>query len=122
MGCASQAEGFGHYIVEAAGFGCMVVTTDGYPMKELLEKHVSLARPSNNIELNFSKQYTVNKDAIVEAAEKLDFKHYNRKIIDECVSNFHQRELKFSEGVKELASLFRKLIQTDHGSGIRAGG
>merc|ERR1712130_957091 len=82
----------------------------------------SLARPSNNIELNFSKQYTVNKDAIVEAAEKLDFKHYNRKIIDECVSNFHQRELKFSEGVKELASLFRKLIQTDHGSGIRAGG
>ena len=41
--CASAREGFGHYILEAASHGCQVVTTDGYPMKELLDEQVYLA-------------------------------------------------------------------------------
>ena len=34
--CPSEAEGYGHYIAEGLRYGCLVVTTDGAPMNELV--------------------------------------------------------------------------------------
>jgi glycosyltransferase involved in cell wall biosynthesis len=34
--CPSEAEGFGHYLVEALGIGAVVLATDAAPMNELV--------------------------------------------------------------------------------------
>jgi glycosyltransferase involved in cell wall biosynthesis len=43
--CCSEAEGFGHYIMEALSCGCVALATDGPPMNELV-------RPSRGIMLD----------------------------------------------------------------------
>ena len=69
--CASKREGFGHTILEAAGYGCQVVTTDGMPMKSILRQQVGLAAPSQEASWNLGINYQVKAAAIVAAAQRL---------------------------------------------------
>jgi glycosyltransferase involved in cell wall biosynthesis len=69
--CASKREGFGHTILEAAAYGCQVVTTDGMPMKSILRRQVGLAKPEKRMSWNLGISYDVRAAAIVKAAEAL---------------------------------------------------
>lgn len=74
--CPSEAEGFGHYIVEALGVGAIVLTTDGAPMNELVTAERGLLIPPlHSDRLNLSPRYFVDAagiEAAVEAALALD--------------------------------------------------
>ena len=60
--CCSFAEGFGHYINEALSTNALVVTTDGYPMKELVGKNNILIPPMKIISVNLSKGYLFDEE------------------------------------------------------------
>ncbi|MBS0213819.1 MAG: glycosyltransferase [Proteobacteria bacterium] len=69
--CPSEAEGFGHYIVEALSVGAIVLTTDGAPMNELVTPDRGLLiEPARTARLNLSPQYFVSVEAIEAAVER----------------------------------------------------
>lgn len=69
--CPSEAEGFGHYIVEALGVGAIVLATDGAPMNELVTPERGLLiPPARTARLNFSPQYFVEAEAVEAAVER----------------------------------------------------
>ncbi len=74
--CPSEAEGFGHYLVEALGVGAIVLATDGAPMNELVTPERGLLiQPARTDRINLAPRYVVDADAIavaVEAALALD--------------------------------------------------
>jgi Glycosyl transferases group 1 len=104
--CCSRSEGFGHYILEAARFGCMVVTTNGPPMKDVLcvPGTFELARPndSHGQPLNFGVQFSVQSTEIVACASKLLQTPYDTHRIHKCVQNYHAAVYKFHRGLKRL--------------------
>ena len=69
--CASKREGFGHTILEAAAYGCQVVTTDGMPMKSILRRQVGLAKPSKGASWNLGINYEVKAADIVAVPRAL---------------------------------------------------
>ena len=125
--CCSSAEGFGHYIMEAARFGCLVVTTDGirccgpphrlcfsggqlahlcalkcarragFPMSAFGSETIALAKPSSSSVQNFGRQFNVPSHNIVEAAVKLPLESYDRKVASAAVAFFHNQQSKFNE-------------------------
>jgi glycosyltransferase involved in cell wall biosynthesis len=55
--CASEAEGFGHYISEALSCGAIVVTTNGPPMNDIITKDIGfLADYTHTSEKGFNAQ------------------------------------------------------------------
>lgn len=66
--CASEAEGFGHYIVEAMSVGAIALTTDGAPMNELVTTQRGLLIPYTHTDTqHLATTYFVD-EAGVEAA------------------------------------------------------
>jgi hypothetical protein len=68
--CASETEGFGHYIMESLGSGCMVVTTDGWPMNMLVHgDQIAFAKFRNSYKLNLGIGYNVPAINIIRILE-----------------------------------------------------
>ncbi len=68
--CPSEAEGFGHYLMEGLSVGAIVLATDGAPMNELVtpERGV-LIRPARTGMLNLAPRYFVDTAGIEDAVE-----------------------------------------------------
>lgn len=61
--CLSEAEGFGHYICEALSCEAIVVTTDGYPMNELvLPDRGILVKVRTNMPMRHSRRFIFDTD------------------------------------------------------------
>lgn len=95
--CASTCEGFGHYILEAASFGCKVVTTDGIPMKELLDNNCWLAK-SKKRNAGWGHRYSCKSDDIYLAA----LQALQEETTEEPNSNVNKRIDLFLEDFNDL--------------------
>ncbi|WDS35893.1 glycosyltransferase [Pseudoxanthomonas sp.] len=69
--CPSEAEGFGHYLVEALSTSAVVITTDGEPMNELVtpERGI-LLQPAGQRPMALGTRYTVDVAGIEDAVTR----------------------------------------------------
>jgi hypothetical protein len=66
--CPSEAEGFGHVLMEGLSTGAVLLTTDGAPMHELVTPERGLLiQPARTGTLNLSPQYFVDVAGIEDA-------------------------------------------------------
>ena len=100
--CASHCEGFGHYILEAAAYGCQVVTTNGMPMKSVLggeSAQVALAAPETGKPMNLGMRYTVGYQEIFSAGMRLEQCTYRP---GDCIANAKNRMSTFKQHFEQL--------------------
>lgn len=68
--CMSEMEGFGHYIMEPMSMGCVVVTTDGAPMNELVTQERGYAvTHASKTPYMFGQRYTNDENAFEETID-----------------------------------------------------
>ncbi|WP_425479868.1 glycosyltransferase [Xanthomonas maliensis] len=68
--CPSEAEGFGHYLMEALSVGAITLATDGEPMNELVRpEHGILIPPAQIHQRRLASYYHVDADGIAQAVE-----------------------------------------------------
>ncbi len=69
--CPSEAEGFGHYIVEAMSTGAVTLTTDGAPMNELVTAERGLLIPyAHTGTQHLATSYFVDRAGVEAAVER----------------------------------------------------
>lgn len=69
--CPSEAEGFGHSLIEAMSVGAVVLATDGEPMNELVDSSRGiLIAPQDARPMALGTRYTVSVEAIEMAVER----------------------------------------------------
>lgn len=116
--CCSYAEGFGHYIIEAAYYGCLIITTDGIPMNCLLTKKntFELAKPEKQKRLNYGIKYITNANEIVIAANRLNIMEYNKDKINDCIENYNILKNKFKKNIKIFSAVLKILVENIYNS------
>ena len=94
--CPSEAEGFGHIIVEAMSCGAVVVTTDGAPMNEIVMANRGvLVRVSHTEPMRLATRYFVDVDDLGRQIDRvLTMKPDQRRALGENARQWYltQRE------------------------------
>lgn len=68
--CPSEAEGFGHYLVEAMSTGAVVITTDAPPMNEYITDKRFLVRSRGKINVKRGVRYLLDEAHLEEVIEQ----------------------------------------------------
>jgi len=70
--CPSQAEGFGHYLVEALGVGAATLTLDAAPMNEVVTRERGVLVPAvRTAALNMAEAYGFEDASMAQAIERM---------------------------------------------------
>jgi glycosyltransferase involved in cell wall biosynthesis len=65
--CPSEAEGFGHVIVESMSVGAVVITTNAPPMNEIVSNGIGLlAEPEQSEPMSLGRRYFVDRDDLAK--------------------------------------------------------
>lgn len=68
--CPSEAEGFGHYLMEALSVGAVTLATDGEPMNELVKPEHGVLIPVGDVrQRRLASYYYVDAAGIAQAVE-----------------------------------------------------
>jgi len=102
--CASNCEGFGHYIQDSISSGCLTVTTDGFPMNDL--KGLSIGTTTEckgstkgligfafafvDTTINFGLFYAVTPEAIMDACNSLEINSYD-ETVEKRIKELYQK-------------------------------
>ena len=110
--CPSEAEGFGHYIMESMSCRAVVFTTDGPPMNELIDssRGVLLDCLDERPPLNLSHRYFLKAESLeqqVERAIKMDRATIDR-IGAAARDHFHKTNQTFLDRFPELVHSLTK--------------
>jgi glycosyltransferase involved in cell wall biosynthesis len=92
--CCSEAEGFGHYIMEPMSCGGVVFTTDGAPMNELIRpsRGILVEPQPAAVPLGLSHRYFFRVDSLErEIHRALAFDEETRRRMGEAARAFHQQ-------------------------------
>jgi hypothetical protein len=110
--CCSYAEGFGHYIMEAAYYGCLIITTNGIPMNCLLthKNTYELVEPISKKNVNYGIKYITKSNDIVIAANRLNIMDYNKKRILDCIDNYNIMKQKFKKNISIFSNLLKSVV------------
>lgn len=68
--CASEAEGWGHYLHEAKAHGAAIITTDASPMRESVERENCILAPFESVDLHhMGTRYFVDSENMLKALQ-----------------------------------------------------
>ena len=70
--CTSEAEGFGHYIMEAMSCRAVTIATDGPPMNELVrpDRGILLGRLDKSVPMRLSHRYFFDPRSLEQAVQR----------------------------------------------------
>ncbi|MDP1684477.1 glycosyltransferase [Hydrogenophaga sp.] len=105
--CVSETEGFGHYLNEACAAQSVVITTDAPPMNELVDAGTGfVVKYSSSIRQGISERFSVDSEDLEHTIARVinlseaELVGYGLRARDA----FIQRDLRFRESIKTLAS------------------
>lgn len=108
--CPSEAEGFGHYIVEAMSTYGVVITTDAPPMNELITpERGRLANYTHTQSQRLGTNYYVDaEDLEIKIEELLAMDNNQKKELGENARNWYLENDKFFR--RRLVEFLRNLV------------
>ena len=105
--CPSEAEGFGHFIVEAMSCGAVVITTDAPPMNELVtENRGVLVRSERAEPMRLGTSYFVDVDDLERQISRvLDMGQNERRAMGRNARQWYETQCKsFEATMKHLVN------------------
>jgi glycosyltransferase involved in cell wall biosynthesis len=91
--CCSEAEGFGHYIMEPLSCGAVVFTTDGAPMNELVQpkRGILVERLPVEVPMGLSQRYFFKVESLDREIQRaLKFDEETRRRIGDAARAFYE--------------------------------
>lgn len=110
--CASFSEGFGHSLNEARSCGAFILTTNGFPMNEVVkdDKGIIFIKPEEKCVVNSGIGYNLSEFAIENAMDELREKA-DSEISQQAKENKQNYVKDYEKFQKTILEIFKKIIK-----------
>jgi Glycosyl transferases group 1 len=118
--CPSEAEGFGHIIVESMSVGALVITTDAPPMNEIITTANGLLVEAERSEaMRLGRRYFVSRDDLErKIAQALNMSERHRNSLGQSARAwFEANDITFRARLEEFAAAVTEAAQLRNRTG-----